>query len=111
MIILILAVAGAVGAVLRLTADHYLPRRGILVANTLGSFVAGVTAGALSGVALDLWVTGVAGALTTFSTVSVSTARDALSGRFAAAVGCWAAHLALGMLAVGVGLSLGLRWS
>lgn len=111
MIVLWLAVAGALGALLRLAADHYLPRRGILVANVLGSFVAGMATGALSGMALEIWVTGLAGALTTFSTVSVSTARDALSGRLAAAVGSWTAHLASGLLAVGLGLALGIGWS
>lgn len=106
MIILWLAVAGAAGAVLRLAADHYLPARGILVANTLGSLVAGLAAGTLAGVALEIWVVGVAGSLTTFSTVSVSTARDALSGRFAAAAASWAAHLAAGLIAVGLGMGI-----
>ncbi|GAA1118225.1 hypothetical protein GCM10009670_04290 [Citricoccus alkalitolerans] len=107
MMMLALALAGAVGAVLRLLADHYLQPRGILVANAIGSLVAGLATGLLAGVALELWVIGVAGALTTFSTVSVSTARDALAGRFAAAVGTWSAHLALAMLAVGLGLVTG----
>ncbi|MEV4902284.1 CrcB family protein [Citricoccus sp. NPDC055426] len=111
MIVVWLALAGACGAVLRLLADHYLPSRGILVANTVGSLVAGIAAGTLSGVALEVWLTGVAGALTTFSTVSVSTARDALSGRFAAAAGSWAAHIVAGLLAVGLGLALGTSWS
>ncbi|MGM7670112.1 fluoride efflux transporter FluC [Microbacterium sp. A93] len=115
MIIVYLALAGATGAVLRLLADHYLPSRGILLANALGSLVAGLAAGLLSGpdsaVAREIWLTGVAGALTTFSTVSVSTARDALSGRFAAAAGSWAAHLAAGLLAVSLGLAVGAGWS
>lgn len=114
MIILVMAAAGATGAVLRLLADYYL-ERGILMINVIGSLVAGLAAGLLSGpdalVAREIWLTGVAGALTTFSTVSVSTARDALSGRFAAAVGSWAAHLASGILAVAVGLATGVSFS
>lgn len=114
MIMLVIAAAGAVGAVLRLLADHYL-ERGVLVANILGSLVAGLTAGLLSGsgvvVPREIWLTGFAGALTTFSTVSVSAAQDALNGRFAAAVGSWAAHLASGLLAVAIGLAVGLSWS
>lgn len=104
---LALALAGAVGAVLRLLADHYLHPRGILVANAIGSFVAGLATTGVSEPALGIWVVGLAGALTTFSTVSVSTARDALSGRFAAAVGSWSAHLALALVAVGLGLATG----
>ncbi|NUL48218.1 CrcB family protein [Cellulosimicrobium funkei] len=111
MMVLLLALAGALGAVLRLTADHYLPGRGILVANVLGCLVAGLSTGLLAGAALEFWVTGVAGALTTFSTVSATTARDALSGRLGAAVGSWAAHLSTGLLAVGLGLALGIGWS
>ena len=107
LMLLALAVAGAIGAVLRLLADHYLQPSGILVANAIGSFVAGLTTTGVSGPAQAIWVVGLAGALTTFSTVSVSTARDALSGRFAAALGSWSAHLALAMLAVGLGLALG----
>lgn len=114
MIILVMALAGASGAVLRLLADYYL-ERGILIVNILGSFVAGLAAGLLSGpdalVAREIWLTGVAGALTTFSTVSVSTARDALSGRLAAAVGSWAAHLASGLLAAALGLATGVTLS
>ncbi|WP_313817003.1 CrcB family protein [Citricoccus sp.] len=104
---LALALAGAVGAVLRLLADHYLAPRGILVANVIGSFVAGLATTGLAGPAQAIWVVGLAGALTTFSTVSVSTARDALSGRFDAAVGSWSAHLALALLAVALGLAAG----
>ncbi|NUL43708.1 CrcB family protein [Cellulosimicrobium funkei] len=105
--VLALALAGAVGAVLRLLADHYLRPRGILVANAIGSFIAGMLSTGASGPAQAIWVVGLAGALTTFSTVSVSAARDALSGRFAAAVGSWSVHLALAMLAVGLGLASG----
>jgi fluoride exporter len=103
--ILALALAGAVGAVLRLVADHYLHPHGILVANVVGSFIAGLASGAAGGDAV--WVTGLAGALTTFSTVSVSTARDALSGRFRAAAATWAAHLVGGTVAVVLGLTAG----
>jgi fluoride exporter len=103
-ILLAIALAGAAGAVLRLLADHYLHPRGILVANVVGSLVAGLAAGASAEV---VWVTGVAGALTTFSTVSVSTARDALSGRLGAAVATWAAHLVGSMAAVVLGLAAG----
>ncbi|MEW1981785.1 CrcB family protein [Citricoccus sp. NPDC079358] len=107
---LALALAGAVGAVLRLLADHYLQPRGILVANAIGSFVAGLATTGITGPAQTIWVVGLAGALTTFSTVSVSTARDALSGRFAAAVGSWSSHLALALLAVGLGLAAGMAF-
>ena len=103
-----LALAGAAGAVLRLVADHYLPRVGILLVNVVGSFVAGVATGLLTDEAQFLWLTGVAGALTTFSTVSVATARLVLDGHLRSAAGSWALHLGLGLLAVAVGLGVGL---
>ncbi len=110
MTVLALMVAGAVGAVLRLVADHYLPTRGILLVNVLGSLIAGLATGLLSDLALDVWLSGVAGALTTFSTVSVSTARDMVAGRFWAAAASWTLHLGGGLVAVVVGLALGLGW-
>ncbi|WP_168199795.1 CrcB family protein [Citricoccus sp. SGAir0253] len=117
----LLLLAGALGAVLRLACDHWLPRGGIVLANVLGCLVAGTVAGlaaglgpaaegapgaAPPGLALVL-VTGLAGALTTFSTVSVSTARDVQRGRWGAVLGAWAVHLAAGLAAVVLGLVAG----
>ncbi len=108
-VVLWLVLAGAAGAVVRLACDHWLPRRGILLANVAGSLVAGLVIGLQpSGDAVTAWVTGFAGALTTFSTVSVATADDVLGGRWGAAVGTWALHLGLGALAVVLGLGAGL---
>jgi fluoride exporter len=107
-VVLWLMLAGAVGAVLRLACDHWLPRRGILLANVAGSLVAGLVIGLQpAGDAVTVWVTGFAGALTTFSTVSASAADDVLGGRWGAAVGTWALHLGLGALAVVLGLVSG----
>ncbi|MFC7402791.1 fluoride efflux transporter FluC [Citricoccus sp. GCM10030269] len=102
-----IALAGAIGAVLRLLADHYLYPRGILVANVVGSFIAGLATSWAEGPLELVWVAGLAGALTTFSTVSVSTARDVLSGRFRAAALTWAVHVTCGLAAVVLGLAAG----
>jgi CrcB protein len=107
-VVLWLMLAGACGAVLRLACDHWLSRGGILLANMLGSFVAGLVMGLQpAGDAVTVWVTGFAGALTTFSTVSASAADDAGRSRWASAVGTWVLHLGLGALAVVVGLAAG----
>lgn len=107
-VVLWLMLAGAVGAVLRLACDHWLHRRGILLANVAGSLVAGLVIGLQpSGDDEILWVTGFAGALTTFSTVSASTADDVLHGRWGTAVWTWVLHLGLGALAVVLGLLTG----
>jgi CrcB protein len=107
-VVLWLMLAGALGAVLRLACDHWVPRGGILLANAAGSLVAGLVIGLQpSGDATTVWVTGFCGALTTFSTVSTATADDALSGRWGTAARTWALHLGLGALAVVLGLLTG----
>jgi CrcB protein len=112
-VVLWLMLAGAVGAVVRLACDHGLPRGGILLANVVGSLVAGLVIGLQPpGEAVTVWVTGFCGALTTFSTVSTTTADDVLSGQWGTAVRTWTLHLGLGALAVVLGLLTGsaLSW-
>lgn len=103
-----LMLAGAAGAVLRLACDHWFPHRGILLANGAGSLLAGMLVGVQPDPqVLVLGLTGAAGALTTFSTVSVAAADELRQDGWRAAVGTWAAHLGLGGAAVVLGLVLG----
>jgi CrcB protein len=121
MILTGLAVAGAVGAVLRYAVDHVVQRRaatafplGTLVVNLSGSLVLGALVGSglhhgISTVWLTVVGTGLIGSYTTFSTFTFDTVRLAGAQRTAsvlnalislsAGIGAAAAGLALGSLA------------
>lgn len=102
-------VAGAVGSVLRYlvglagaAASWPWP---VLAVNVAGCLIAGV--GIHSDLAL-VAVTGLAGGLTTFSTLSVETVQLSAEGRWRAASASVALNLALGLAAAGAGWFLGL---
>ena len=90
--LVILVVAGGLGAGLRYLVDRAITARrgsrrfplGILIVNVIGSFALGVIAG-LGDLVADPWVAivgvGLLGGFTTFSTVSVDSARFARAGR------------------------------
>lgn len=115
-------VAAALGAVVRLLCDWHLPVRGVLAANLAGSFLAGAAAAALVGqispgapTAADAAPAAQAGltlllgfttALTTFSTVSVRTAELLDQRRWGPAARMWSAHLGGGLLAALAGVVL-----
>lgn len=107
--VLLVLVAGAIGAVLR----YLLARRGersrwpwpVLVVNVAGSFVAGL---AFHTEWAPVLVTGFAGGLTTFSTFSVETVQLVLEARWRAAVANVGLQLALGLAAATAGWMLGL---
>jgi CrcB protein len=112
---LLVALGAAVGAPLRYLADRFVQARhdtvfpwGTLTVNVVGSFVLGVLAGSAVSTALAALVgTGFCGALTTYSTFGVETARLAEDGaRFLAAVNVVASVLA-GLGAAFLGYSLG----
>lgn len=111
------AVAGAVGAVLRhavvqATARWRLPY-GVLIVNAAGSLAAGVLVGVWQGLDpgfAQVALTGFCGGLTTFSTLSVDTVRLAVErGRGVAALNV-AGNLAVGFAAVAVGVAIGRAW-
>ena len=71
--------AAGLGAVLRYIADLYLPRRGILVVNIVGSLLAGAALGILHFVdaapaMAHIVLGGFAGSLTTYATVALAAA-------------------------------------
>lgn len=85
----------------------------VLVVNVIGSALGGAVlgwgAGLDDGIRLVL-LTGVAGGLTTFSTLSVETMQLALAGRWRTAVGSVTLNLALGLAAVAAGWLLATGW-
>ena len=113
MIVLGVALAGAVGAVLRHLVDHVVQRRvdgefplGILAVNLSGSFLIGILVGAglhrvLSPGSVTVLGTGLVGSYTTFSTFTFDSVRLAEDG-----FGSTAALNALVALAGGIALAL-----
>ncbi len=103
-------VAGAVGAVLRYAVSRIFPVRpgrlpgGVLIANIVGSGIAGAVIGLAERAALDgelrlILVTGFCGGLTTFSTWAIETVELADGGRWRAAILNVAVTLVLGLAA------------
>lgn len=112
LLVLAVAVGGALGAVLRHLASVGLAGRGripwgVLVVNVVGSFIAGLALGLpLDPTAKLLVLTGFCGGLTTFSTLSVDTVHLILDGKRRAAAASVLLTLALGFAAVLLGLAL-----
>lgn len=113
LVLLAVAVGGALGAVLRHLTSVSLAGRGrvplgVLVVNVVGSFVAGVALGApLDPAAQLIIVSGLCGGLTTFSTLSVETLQLILDGKRRAAAASVALNLVVGIAAAVIGLWLG----
>lgn len=112
MIAVLVAVAGGLGAVLRLVVDGLVNRvvggvvpLGVLVVNVSGSFLLGLVAGLLGDGELGAVLgTGLLGGYTTFSTASLEAVRLARSDRRRAAVGHAVGMLLLGLGAAALGL-------
>ena len=114
-----IGIAGACGALARWAVSAWFGRRfpdfpwGTLVINVTGSFLLGMVFVVLterstaSPVLRMSLTTGLLGAYTTFSTFSLETVRLVEDGAFGAAAANVAASLALGLLGVWLGVSLG----
>lgn len=112
-------IAGAAGALLRWGISVWVGRRfpgfpwGTLVINVTGSFLLGLlfvvlTERSTASPALRVSLTtGLLGAYTTFSTFSLETVRLVEDGAVGAAAANVAASLALGLVGVWLGVSLG----
>jgi len=105
------ALGGAVGAVLRyLLARWSAPARfpwGTLAANVPGSLLLGVVVVSVDGWARVLLATGVAGALTTYSSFALETALLDRTGRRGTALANVAVTLVLGAAGFALGWWLG----
>jgi CrcB protein len=120
MIVLAVALGGFVGAPARYLADRYVAGRvasdfpwGTFAINLSGSLLLGVLTGLdlhgqIEPSVQALLATGFCGAYTTFSTWSFETVRLFEEGDYAEAVTNALASLALGLVAAGAGLALGL---
>jgi CrcB protein len=118
MVVIGIAVAGALGALARYGLDELIGRRtgafpwGIFLVNISGAFLIGVMVEALEPRFEDSWVrlavvTGFLGAYTTFSTFSLDTYRLLEEGHAGQAVFNAFGTLLLGLLAVWLGLKVG----
>ena len=122
MTMLLLALAGGLGAVSRFVADAFVSRHkpfrmplGTLLINVTGSLLLGVLAGALTAGAPDsteaavraVLGTGFCGGYTTFSTASVETVRLWVAEGRSTGVGYAATTLAGSVAAAALGLWLG----
>jgi CrcB protein len=117
--VLLVTVAGGIGAVLRYLVDHLVQRRarsefpvGTLAINLSGSLVLGVLTGSalhhgVSATGLTVAGTGLIGAYTTFSTFTFDSVRLAEADRWGLSLLNVAATIVLGLGAAGVGLALG----
>ena len=119
MTLVLLVLAGAVGAVLRYEVERAVRRRsrsdlpvGILLVNVSGSFALGLVVGLAEHLDIPSLVvtvvgTGLLGAYTTFSTFSVDTVALAERGRVGAAAANIGVSLVAGLAAAALGLALG----
>jgi fluoride exporter len=114
---LLVVLGGMVGAPLRYLVDVRVTARlgsgfpfGTLVANTAACVLLGLVAGlglAADAPAYVLLGTGVAGAMSTYSTFAFETVRLAEQGRIGRAAGYAAASLVVGFAALVLGLAVG----
>ncbi len=100
--------AAGLGAVLRYIADAYLPRRGILVVNIIGSFLAGAAFGFIhfadvAPALTQLVLGGFAGSLTTYATVALAAADQQIQ-RTGSTARTWLLHVGLSSIVCGFGL-------
>jgi CrcB protein len=107
-LMLLVAIAGGVGAVLRLILGQWQGKLpwGILVANVLGSFAAGFLGGGENWFFAVILISGLAGGLTTFSTFAAQTVEYLRRGRIAQGLLNVLANLALSSTAVLLGQAI-----
>jgi CrcB protein len=117
LVVVVTLVAGATGAVLRYgvsAAFSRMPARlpwAVFLVNVVGSFVGGVVLGLVQVGVIShdlrlILLTGFAGGLTTFSTLSVETIQLVMIGRWRSAVVSVAANVVVGVAALLLGCSV-----
>jgi CrcB protein len=118
MTVLLVLLGGALGAPVRYVVDLMVQSRhdsvlpwGTFAVNAAGSLVLGAAAGGVAAAGGPSWVltlvgTGFCGALTTFSTFSFETVRQAEEGALGAAAANVAGSVAVGAVACAAGWSV-----
>ena len=107
-LVLLVAAAGAAGSVLRFLVSGW-GRPGVFAANTVACLVAGLATGWLdSGSALTVViVVGLAGGLSTWSTLAAQVGESWLDRKYGTALGYLGATLLAGVTAITVGYTIG----
>lgn len=116
LVVIVALAAGAIGALLRYAASILFAGRSrlplaVLLVNAVGSMIGGIVLGLVQSGAIGpdarlVVLGGIAGGLTTFSTLSVETVQLALAGRWRIALGSMLANLVIGIAAAVVGFAL-----
>ena len=116
LVVIVTLAAGAIGALLRYAASILFAGRSrlplaVLLVNAVGSMIGGIVLGLVQSGAIGpdarlVVLGGIAGGLTTFSTLSVETVQLALAGRWRTALGSMLANLVIGIAAAVVGFAL-----
>ncbi len=116
LVVIVTLAAGAIGALLRYAASILFAGRSrlplaVLLVNAVGSMIGGIVLGLVQSGAIGpdarlVVLGGIAGGLTTFSTLSVETVQLALAGRWRIALGSMLANLVIGIAAAVVGFAL-----
>lgn len=116
-VLVLVAVGGAVGAVMRHLVDVAVTRRtsgdypwGILLVNVLGSWVLGLVTPSTSTVLVALVGVGWCGALTTYSTVAAQAVGFADAGRWRRALAVVVVTVSASVTAGALGYVLGSLW-
>lgn len=114
LVLLMFAGCCALGAVLRYVADTLLPSHGILLVNVLGSLIAGAVLAAVWGAGASepttmFLATGLAGSLTTFSTVSLAAGKALLERRYRTTLSTLLLHYGASLTAAALGY-LAIAW-
>lgn len=116
LVVIVALAAGAIGALLRYAASILFASRSrlplaVLLVNAVGSMIGGIVLGLVQSGAIGpdarlVVLGGIAGGLTTFSTLSVETVQLALAGRWRTALGSMLANLVIGIASAVVGFAL-----
>jgi CrcB protein len=116
LVVIVALAAGAIGALLRYAASILFAGRSrlplaVLLVNAVGSMIGGIVLGLVQSGAIRpdarlVVLGGIAGGLTTFSTLSVETVQLALAGRWRTALGSMLANLVIGIASAVLGFAL-----
>lgn len=106
MTILLVILAGGLGAVLRYLVSLFGGVWSVLLVNVIGSFIAGLAIGGTTGDTQLIIAVGFCGGLTTFSTFSVHTVELAMKRKWSPVVSAIVGNVGFGFAAAATGILL-----